>query len=310
MILGTNIGKNLDVLAMLMQYGLAWGVKKVRLALVNEPQPNEKPTFYTNENGTVIEATEDRAIVRDDNNHILSIQKESYEVYDNYKLGDLFLSASEKSGLTVDKAGSFKGGALVYMQFNSSVLHLDNDTVNGRFTVINSFDGSKALGMGLSNTVISCMNTFNAAYKQVQSKIRHTKNMQLKVDDVINAFDEFRKEEQDHFKLIRKLTTAPLTPANVDLAIKTMFDVSASDILNTPKEISTRKMNDVIRFQSALQTELTQKGNTLWGLFNGVTRYTSHMIKNTDAEREEAKLFGTVANKERALFAAFSKMVA
>ena len=40
---------------------------------------------------------------------------------------------------------------------------------------------------------------------------------------------------------------------------------------------STRKKNQIEGFGKALSHEFEAKGNTLWGLFNGVTYYTNHI---------------------------------
>jgi hypothetical protein len=54
------------------------------------------------------------------------------------------------------------------------------------------------------------------------------------------------------------------------------------------------------RFFVDLNGELKTKEDSLWGLFSGVTKYTTHSMKKTD--NTENKIFGVVGNKERLIF--------
>jgi hypothetical protein len=49
-----------------------------------------------------------------------------------------------------------------------------------------------------------------------------------------------------------------------------------------------------------LNGELNQKGDNLWGLFSGVTKYTTHSMKKGD--NTEGKIFGQVGYKERQIW--------
>jgi hypothetical protein len=71
------------------------------------------------------------------------------------------------------------------------------------------------------------------------------------------------------------------------------------------EEISTKMLNNIKRFNEAVTNETGEKGESLWGLFSGVTRYTTHMMGNN----MESKMFGYIANKERILFDHFAKLV-
>ena len=53
--------------------------------------------------------------------------------------------------------------------------------------------------------------------------------------------------------------------------------------------------------------ELAQKDSTLWGLFNGVTRYTTHNMKKGD--NSEAKMFGKTGVLERTIYKELVEMI-
>jgi hypothetical protein len=221
-------------------------------------------------------------------------------------MAELLLTLSQSAGLPIHKAGLLGNGSKVYIQLKTNDLNLGNDQVRGFLTAVNSFDGSTSFAFGHSTLTISCMNTFFGAYRQLDAKVKHTKSMQVRIENLIRTSEVIRTEELKNFELIRKLASTPITREMVAETFMTMFNVKVEDLVAKSDSISTRTLNNVHRFQTAMETELATKENTLWGLFSGVTRYTTHML----AEKEESKMFGSIATKERHLFTEFAKSVA
>jgi hypothetical protein len=58
--------------------------------------------------------------------------------------------------------------------------------------------------------------------------------------------------------------------------------------------------NKISRFYVDLNGELQQKGDNLWGLFSGVTKYTTHSLTKDD--NTEAKMFGVYGKREQGIF--------
>jgi len=52
--------------------------------------------------------------------------------------------------------------------------------------------------------------------------------------------------------------------------------------------------------------EIVDKGENLWGLFSGITKYTTHSLKGDSTEN---KLFGVYGNREREVFNKLAQMV-
>jgi hypothetical protein len=61
------------------------------------------------------------------------------------------------------------------------------------------------------------------------------------------------------------------------------------------------------KFYVDLNGEINQKGDNLWGLFSGVTKYTTHGMKKGD--NSENKIFGKTGNIERQIFEDLVQMV-
>jgi hypothetical protein len=65
--------------------------------------------------------------------------------------------------------------------------------------------------------------------------------------------------------------------------------------------------NKLSRFYIDLNGEIQEKGDNIWGLFSGVTKYTTHSIGKGD--NSENKMFGTYGNRERHIFKQLVEMV-
>jgi phage/plasmid-like protein (TIGR03299 family) len=241
------------------------------------------------------------ALVRDDTNVPLSVVSTSYHPYQNSQLMELLERVSDKTGVKIHKTGYFGDGQKVYIQLKTNDLDMPkNDKVLGFITGINSFDGSTSLAFGNSTITISCENTFFAALRELKAKIRHTKNMLIKVDEVAASIDKAIDEEQKMFRRIKRLGEVRMSDKVKDLVIKALFDLDSTLDLRQEDSVSTVTRNKITRFDMDLQTEVADKGDNLWGLFSGVTRYTTHSLVKGDSN--EAKLFGVYGNRERIVF--------
>lgn len=278
-----------DQIAMLEKSGLNWKVKTEGVQTAS---------------GIIIP---DRiALVRDDNNTVLGIHTEAYVPYQNEELLELLFRISQQSGLRLHTGGSFKGGEKVWFQLKSDDLTLGTDKVEGYISGFNSFDGRTSLAFGNSSITVSCQNTFWRGYHQVDTKLRHSSTMKPRIEEILRKIDVLMKEEQDGFNEIRRLNSAPITPEIRELITKMMFSLEKEERLDI-NELSTNKNNKLLKFNSAVDMELANKDHSLWGLFSGVTRYTTHEMKKGD--NSEGKMFGRTGAIEREIYKELVEMV-
>jgi len=250
------------------------------------------------ESGIIID--NHKAIVRVDTNTPLSIRGNDYEIYQNQQLVELLYRVSKNVGLEIVNGGYFGDGQKVYIQLKSNDLKLGNDKIEGYLTGINSFDGSTSLAFGPSNLTISCQNSFFAAFRGLNTKIRHTKNMIVRVDDVCRSLENVLEEEKEMFKNIKRMSNVKISKKIQDQVLRDLFNIDKEVNLEDVDSISTVTQNKLSRFYVDLDGELKGKGDNLWGLFSGVTKYTTHSLSKGD--NTEKKMFGTYGNRERMIF--------
>jgi phage/plasmid-like protein (TIGR03299 family) len=247
------------------------------------------------------------ALVREDTNKVLGIHTENYSPYQNDELLELLYRISGQSGLVVHSGGSFKGGEKVWFQLKSNDLKLGNDRIEGYISGFNSFDGRTALAFGNAKITVSCMNTFWTGYKQVSTRLRHSSTMRPRIDEILRQIDVLLNEEQVQFGEITKLSETRMTPEVKELITKKLFEISVEERLDS-NEFSTNLKNRLWRFNYDLGIELAQKNDSLWGLFSGITRYTTHSMKPR-GDNSESKMFGRTGTLEREIYKELVEMI-
>jgi phage/plasmid-like protein (TIGR03299 family) len=239
-------------------------------------------------------------IVREDDSTILGIHSNGYVPYQNDQMMELLFKVSQQTGLDVHRGGLFGGGRKVFVQLKSNDLTLGTDRIEGYVTGINSFDGSTSLSFGPSSKTISCQNTFFGVYKDLDSKVRHTKNMELKIDDICRQIEGVVEEEKNVFGSIVKMSETRFDDMIKDRVIKSLFNIEKNTDIKDIDALSSVTQNKLSRFYVDLNGEIQGKGDNLWGLFSGVTKYTTHSMGKGD--NSENKMFGSYGNRERQIF--------
>jgi phage/plasmid-like protein (TIGR03299 family) len=274
----------------LNQTGLNWTVRQEAI---------------TTESGIIV--PKQMAVVREDTNTVLAVHGDGYFPYQNHQLIELLDKVSNQIGLPIHRGGMFGDGAKVFIQLKSNDLKLGTDRVEGYITGVNSFDGSTSLAFGPSNITISCQNSFYAAFRNMDTKVRHTKNMIMRVDEICRGLEGVVREEAEMFEDIKKMSETRFSKETEEWVSKLLFNISREVNLNEVDALSTVTQNRLSRFHIDLNGELKEKGDNLWGLFSGVTKYTTHSL--TKGDNSENKMFGTYGQRERAIFKELVEMV-
>ena len=247
------------------------------------------------------------ALVREDTNDIVGVHSDGYRPFQNQELFELLDKVSNMTGLELTKGGLFKEGRRVYVQMKSADLRLGNDLIKGYLTGINSFDGSTSLAFGPSNVTISCMNSFFAAFKQLNTKVRHTKNMVIRIDEICKGLEGVLEQEQVMFGDIKRMADTRFDEVIKESVTRQLFGIKPEVDLYDNDAISTNLRNKMSRFYIDLNGEIQEKGDNMWGLFSGVTKYTTHSLSKGD--NTEAKMFDIYGDREKKIFSDLVELV-
>jgi phage/plasmid-like protein (TIGR03299 family) len=250
--------------------------------------------------------TKSIAIVRQDNNAILGVHGDGYHPLQNSEMMEILDRISGKMGLPLHKGGYFGQGEKVYIQLKTQDLKVGTDKVKGYLTCVNSFDGSTSLAFGHSNLTISCQNTFFANYREMANKVRHTQKMHERIDIICMQIEDVLRAEQKIFQSITRMSEVKINQKVRDMVLERILNLDKEERLADLTTLSTRKKNILSDLEVNIAGEVQDKGGNLWGLFSGITKYTTHSLKG---DSNENKLFGVYGRREREVFAELSQLV-
>jgi len=270
----------------LEQNKLNWNVVKKPLMYAGECVPGAN-------NG--LHSTPYYGIVREDTNEVFTTVSEGYEPTQNHTIIETMQEIAGQNDLEIVKAMPFNEGRKVMVQMKRPNNHI---VIGGQDTeqyiyAINSHDGSSSLKFGFMNKVIFCQNQFGWLNSNAISGYKHTQSIQDKVKELPTIINFTAEEEK-----IAELQHFSGQSIGRDAMEEMLFSLTKIDIALSASELksfSTRSMNIYNDLQHCIIEETSRVGLTKWGLFNGVTKYTTHMKSAPlrDNGRQESIITGS-----------------
>jgi hypothetical protein len=243
-----------------------------------------------------------KAIMRDDNNSILSVVHHSYQPFTNREFEDIINIVGDNVNSDSVNLKEIEGGKRLIAQVKlPKGFKIGGDKVEQYFNIINGHDGKTGIKFGFGNTVLSCKNQFHTflrgdAMRNHRVSIRHNGKMMDYIVEWLDYIDKLRDESRKLEEVYNLLDEEFLY--NTEMMAKSFsqkllgVDVSVSKedwIDNGWGESPIAYDNAKLLYDSILR-ETSAKGESLWGVFNGVTWYTNHEM--TARDRDKSLMFG------------------
>lgn len=271
-------------------------LQRERVDFTVEKQPVYLP------NGRVI--PKQWANVRTDTGAALGIVGDRYQVIQNRSGLDLFDVAAAKGAIEYGRAGTFKGGAITWLQARlpgAISIGARGDEVAKYLLLANSHDGSGALRILLTPIRVVCRNTLAMALRaDVGMSIRHTSSAEEKVALAIAAIQGADAAYLAFAEQARSLYSRQLTHSQVRGYVEAVFPHVGEGKPSARLEATRRKVIDLV---DDGQGHYAIAG-TAWAAYNAVAEYTDHhrATRGDESNRLESAWFGTgAAVKRRAL---------
>lgn len=235
----------------------------------------------------------------------LSSRSKDYEILPNGKFSEICSLIAEKHGLTINHFTSSNGGKKVLAAFKrpEQPFKICGFEIENHLILINSHDGTKCFEVGSNNRLHRCDNMFKSTF--VEIKIRHNRFMWDEIEKfelAVIGYDETLKRE---LQTIERFADVKISPQVIEDAKKMVFGAAING-----GEISTATANKLIRFQESIDTELAALGNNFFGLWNGVTHYTTHNMLIKERGEYDFPLFDKAATINEKAFKWGAKLVA
>lgn len=280
---------------------------------------NSHPISFGTADGFNIQHTDIKgykALVRGDNQKVMSVMTESYHPLQNEDAFKFFNPFIDSGLASFETAGSLKEGKVVWILANLNKAPIDvggGDLVNKYLLLSNSHDGSMAVRVGFTPVRVVCRNTLAGSISNSDSKlirVRHSSNVAQKVEDlrqIVNAIDAKFEATADQYK---KLANTSINKSDLEKYVEIVFETRPNG--NEREQSRDKKMKEIITrlFENGAGQHLKSARGTYWGAYNAVTEYLSHEYGTNEESRLHANWFGSVLKtNEEALTVALKEAI-
>lgn len=250
--------------------GLGWDVNKIGPIVAGDAQSDD----YV-------------AIVRSDNNKILSIQSPDYKPVQNSEVFDLAYNLDPN--IKVESALSMNGGRrMVVLCKTGEMDATNNDTVSKYMALVNSHDGTLALSALPTSVRIVCQNTLSMAMAEGMKKsfrIVHTGDINEKRKAMADALKFYAKTGKLFEEKVSVLAAKELTKADIQKFWMDVWGMIEDPIVSNPQTekeyanylaatVSIKKWADTF---DAERQELNAPAS-LWLAANAITKEIQHRV--------------------------------
>ena len=226
--------------------------------------------LFVEHEGTKIQVPNKKVIMREDNQEILGVVSDRYQLCQNRDALDF---VEYLDGITLMKAGAV--GGMVWMIGKLPEVSVLGDSISPHLIFQNSHDGSCSIKTTICMLRIVCQNQFISSFKESPAtiNIRHQGDLDEKlivaretmqgVYDYVKAYDATANE----------LATKKVTPKKFNDIIEGYFKI--------PEDISERSKLLILdrreNFMAAYNAEDNQNfRGTKWGLINAFSDLVTH----------------------------------
>jgi hypothetical protein len=225
-----------------------------------------------------------KALYRNDTNELLTIVSTDYKVFSNKMLEQVCNEITSKHPFTLAGMEEFEGGkkVMAWLKYNSTGLVINGQAMQEYLLIGNYNTGSGKFFIGTTGYMIRCTNQFTKKIRTFAWAHRgDITEVMESIPEIIQTYENGRK---DLYSEMEKMAEVKIDNHLVEELINHLYpkvkdEVGRMEDLRGPKYF----------LEQAIARETDELGDTLWGVFNGVTWFTSHDV------RKQNNNFGNVA---------------
>jgi len=229
------------------------------------------------------------AMVRSDNMNVLGINHSRYGYFSNQEFMEMANELVKISGFHLEGYQEIRGGKIMlgYLRNMDKELKIAGCKVKDYLVFGNSFNRETSLFAGSSEIVIRCQNAFGRIHQQV--KIVHSSTIKERVKELIRYFENYFAAKKDMYKAMNHWAKVKVDEGIIEEMINYVMKL---DNYETTEDIPQQRLNKIEEMRGSINKELIELGDNVWGLFNGVTHYTTHVLQGRSNTSTIGNLYG------------------
>lgn len=222
------------------------------------------------------------AIIRDDNGELLGLRSNRYRIFTNRDLVELVNRIAAKTGYELEGYQEFGKGKriIAYLKLNekclpkgSRPLHICGNETSDYMLIGNAHDGSSSLFISFTNVLLRCENQFTTPFRVLN--MRHLENIIFEESILDKIIRDYHSERDHLYQVMNKWTQRALSKGCIERLITHLFPGEKSQ--NNFHEIKRKRVEILV----SINREIAELGFNFWGLFNGVTHYSTSRSSNS-----------------------------
>lgn len=271
-----------------------WEVEKRPLFVEEPEESNEEDVVFS-------ELTGWHAATRTDNNEVLSIVTDTYQIVQNREVFSFFDSIVDRGEAIYETAGVLGKGERIFLTAKlPSDIIVKGEQVENYIMLTNSHDGTSALQAGFTSIRVVCNNTLTAALKDLKNsiKLRHTSNIKQMLAEAAEVMGISSKYTAELNEAFNEMAKVKITDKQLRSFIEQVMNPKKEQLTKAEAaEFSkqfTNTVDSIMEFSLTHDTQTTKAAKgTIWGAYNAISGYYSHIKEHkTNTARMNDIMFG------------------
>lgn len=232
--------------------------------------------------------------------------KKDYRVTQTSEVVMLVLTAiNSYENLRITKAGSLNDGRKVFIQLQvEGFSRVNNELIERYITIIDSNDKTHCLSVGVGDITLSCSNQFAYFYAKGM-KLQHANTIEEKLKQLPLLINAALSNSEKQIGTYERMSQVEVTENDVHAIVKHVlgYDKVYTSVEDLSKK-TKKSIEQMDKLYSNIADEMSKKGYTRYGLFQGVTWFTTHELKHVKRENgdTESLLVGRAYNMNQKAF--------
>lgn len=238
-----------------------------------------------------------QAILRNDNNQLLGIVGKDYCPLSNTQLME-FTDALTKTGeFELQGFDELNDGKVILAFLKNTNPNLKiNGCLNDEYMFIgNSFDGTKRFHIGTTSSLARCSNQFASTLKVFSKK--HTSFFDTNETMIKNIIKNYKTKKAILYESFDGMETVRVDESIILKLIKEIYAMLNNDSKSI-KQKDWTKSPSMLNLRKCIDLEMKDLGNNAFGLFNGVTWFTSHEMRSKEGNYSQINGHANLINQK------------
>lgn len=216
------------------------------------------------------------ALRRTDTGKILNICSDRYKPFYNQDLLRLVDKIEKISPFKLEGFEEFRNGSriLAFLK-NDQPGILGGEKVEDFLIIGNSHNSSSKVFAGMSNYMFRCENQFSGDLYSL--RVKHVTGLNAENINPQNILDKYYQNRNRLDQQVKGMMNTKLNWEEVLRYVDRLIDeVDPIDLQTEFIQKPSKRKREIL---DSIQREMKDLGNTVWGFYNGITYYSSNILK-------------------------------